>query len=379
MNILYAIDSSDRGGTEQHTEDLIRGMYERGHNVFVWCPPGDFQKEYEKAGAEVITKTIELDLDPVYIFALKKFLKQNKIDVLHAHKLKSASNAMIAGALAGTEVRISHTHTPISEWQISEFKRLINIMFYRWVVNMFSTREIALTSSRKLTKVDEGIKERKLEIIPNGLSLEQFSPSLVEKVNFKKEFREKYDISDDKFVFGTIGRLSKEKGTPILVDAFKRLLDFYATEAHLVIAGSGPLTDEIKDKVSKLGLEDQVTFTGRISDEEKIKFYSAIDVFVFPSLAEGFGIVLIEAMAMALPIIASDLQVLQEVAGSCAHFFETANSEDLSDKMYNMFTKRDRLDNLKANARDRVEDLYTMKRFIDNYENLYIELLEDKK
>ena len=127
MRVLHAINSGKRGGAENHTLDLVEGLYNRGHEVYVWCPEGEMTEEFKKVGATVVTIKIGLDIDPSYIFALTKFLKEKRIDVLHAHELKVVGNALLAGVFAGTKVRIAHTHTPISEWRVSSLKKFINI------------------------------------------------------------------------------------------------------------------------------------------------------------------------------------------------------------------------------------------------------------
>ncbi|OGC47171.1 hypothetical protein A2886_00810 [candidate division WWE3 bacterium RIFCSPHIGHO2_01_FULL_42_13] len=379
MRILYAINSGERGGAEEHTLNLVEGMCGRGHEVYVWCPEGPMVEEFRKAGAFVVTIKIGLDIDPSYILALTKFLREKKIEILHAHELKAVTNAMLAGFLAGTKVRVSHTHTPISEWQVSSIKKLINKP-YSVLVNLFATREIALTLSRKRVKIAEGIRESKLEVIPNAIKVKTFTISDEQKESFRAEILQRYDIPQNAYVLGNLGRLSAEKGLPVLIDGFAKFLEYPGIEkdlTYLIIEGKGELHEKLKTQIEEKGLTANVVIPGvRYSDEDKIKLLSTFDVFVFPSLAEGFGIVPIEAMAMGVPVICSDLEVLQEVGGSVVMIFETGNAENLAEKVFNLYSKRDRLDNIKEEGRKRVEQLYMMETFVNNYENLYFELLE---
>jgi glycosyltransferase involved in cell wall biosynthesis len=385
MKILYALNSAQRGGMENHTLDLAEGMHNRGHEVHVWCPEGPLVEEFDKIGISVVLMEIKpsligLDVDLPYIIAQKKFLKDKKIDVLHCHGLRAVGSSLIAGFLAKTPIRISHIHTPFSEWRVPGWKRWLYSFSYSLATTLFSTREIALTPSRKEVKIREGIKERKLEVIPNGLRVEDFTFTNSQKASYRDEILTRHALPAETFVFGVIGRLSAEKGTDVLIDAYAKFLEYGVDDAtHLLIIGGGPLLDELNEKIKRLSLEDRITITGRYSEEDKFKYLAALDTFTFPSLAEGFGIVLIEAMAAGLPIIASDLEVLQEVGGSMVWFFETGNSDDLAEKMYNMFSKRDRLINLSEGAKKRVSDLYTLERFVASYEKLYLDLLEGTK
>lgn len=376
MKILYALNSSDFGGMELHTLDLVRGLTELGHEVFVWCPKGDQFEDFKSNSKETIEAKIKLDIDPGYIFSLAKYLKENKVDVVHGHELKAATNAVLAGFLAGTRVRISHTHTPISEWQIGNFKKKLNSVFYSFVVNMFSTKEVALTESRKRIKQKEGINAEKLTVIPNGVEYKRFAIAPEVRQRFSDEMRARYGIGRREIVFGTISRISIEKGTDVLLKGFANFLKRpNVSNCKLMIAGGGALADEMKDLARKLDISDEVIFTGSFKEEDKVKLYSLCDVFVFPSLAEGFGIVLVEAMAVGLPIISSDLEVLQEVGGSACRYFEIGKSEDLAEKMFNMYSKIDNLSSLGVQAQMRVKELYTMENFIQNYEEFYEELL----
>ena len=301
--------------------------------------------------------------------------------MVHAHELKAVVNCLVASKLSGTKVRISHTHTPISEWQIPALKKVLNIKINSFTVNLFSSKEIALTESRKKIKVSEGIKQNKLEVIPNGLDISKFDLSQEEIDECRGDIRQRYGIGLNDYVVGVIGRLTVEKGADILVKAFAKLLQNVHLDKQttkLLIVGGGNKEEEIKRLVGDLGIEQNVVITGRFEEKDKVAFYYSLDCFAFPSLAEGFGIVLIEAMASKLAIVASDLPVLQEVAGSTAVFFERKNASDLADKLFNVYTKRNRLESVKLEARNRVEKLFSMQRFVDSYENLYKNLLENK-
>jgi glycosyltransferase involved in cell wall biosynthesis len=381
MRILHAINSGGRGGAEKHTLDLVEGLHNRGHEVYVWCPKGEVADEIKEVGVTVVNIKIGLDIDPAYIFALTKFLKEKRIDILHAHELKAVGNALLAGFFAGTKVRIAHTHTPISEWKISPLKKFINIrFFYTPFVNLFATREMALTSSRKRVKVKEGIKESRLEVIPNGIKIDDFTISSEVQKKYRKEILNRHNIPEDAYVFGIIGRLSMEKGIPSLIEGFTNFFNSPTVnkdKTYLLVVGGGAIKEEVLAKVKELNMGANIIVTGvSYLEEDKVKYLSSFDTFVFPSLAEGFGIVLLEAMAMPLPVICSDLEVLQEVGGSTVVFFETNNPENMGEKMFNLYSKKDRLDNVKEDARKRVEQLYTVKLFTDNYEKLYSELLE---
>jgi len=379
MNILYVLNSGNPGGMEQHVLDLVRGMIDLGNTVYVWCPQGDFMPQFEEAGALVSLKKIGFDVDPKYIVELSRFIKSKNIDLVHSHELKAGVNAMISGKIAGVPV-VTHTHTPILEWQIPLVKKRLNTFLYSFFVNHFSAVEIALTESRKRAKIMEGIREFKLKIIPNAVKIDDINLSQETRIKRREEILKKYNIPLDSYVFGFISRISVEKGHKTLVEAYKKVKETLSSrgivdKTFLFIGGGGDLEAVISSQIADLGLEQCTLITGRFSAEDKPKFYSSLDSFIFPTLAEGFGIVLIEAMANSLPVICSDLEVLQEVGGSAVRYFETANSDDLAEKMVDMYVRADQYKDLAIQGFERVKDLYSMEGFVQKYYALYLEVL----
>lgn len=382
MKILYILNSGNPGGMEQHVLDLVTCMVARDHVVYVWCPKGEMSDLYERAGARVTNAEITFDIDPNYIYSLFKFLREEKVDVVHGHELKAVTNTILAGFFAKTPVRIGHTHTPISEWQINPIKKKLTLLGYAPLINLFATNEIALTESRKRVKMDEGIKEGKLNIIPNGIDTNLFNFSPKFKEESRADILARYSIPRDAFVFGYVSRMTEEKGHSILVEAFSQFLvrsqgkGVDVSKVYLLLIGGGKLEGELRAQIATLGLNDRVLVTGVFSPEDKFPFYASLDAFAFPSLAEGFGIALIEAMASRLSVICSDLPVLQEVGGSTVMYFEGDNATDLAEKLYDLYTRFDQFDVLRSSARDRVEELYSMNAFATKYEDLYRDLLE---
>ena len=382
MRILYALNSSQPGGMEQHVLDLVEGMTGFGHEVFVCCPNGVVSDTYKKAGAYVVNMEVKSDFDLRYIFALAKFLRDKKIQVVHAHELKTVTNAVLSAFFAGVGVRVAHTHTPISEWRVQQFMKTPAYIGYALLVNFFTTCEIALTRSRKQVKIKEGMFANKIVVIPNGVRVANFILSDGERLENKRRVRASYRIPEDAFVFGMTGRMTVEKGHLSLIDGFAEFLKSFnveRTKVGLFLAGGGELEELIKRKIEGIGFPCAVAVSGIFPAGEKLAILSAFDVFVFPSLSEGFGIGLVEAMAFGLPIVCSDLDVLKEVAGSTVVYFEAGNSRNLAEKLYGIYERRDNLANLSFSARERVRELFSFEKFAQNYNSLYSKLVESNR
>ncbi len=375
MRILYTLNSGNPGGMEQHVLDLVNQMVLRGHEVFVWCNGGVIYDWYARAGAKVFEKVIRNDIDISYIKELRDFLERENIEVLHAHELKAVANSLIAGFLAGTKIRVSHQHTPFVEWQAPKSKRLIYDIFYALAVNILSTKEIALTETIKRIKLQAGIKEKKLEVIPNGVDVYKFYIGHNEKAIFSREIRKKYRIGQSVKVIGNLSRTTAEKGHDLLIRAFAGLIKDKRIERDgylLMICGGGELEEKLWNLAGELEVKDRVIITGRFDDDLKVKYYSTFDYFVFPSLAEGFGIVLIEALICGLPVLCSDLPVLREVGREFPLYFKTGDVEDLSDKLLDLFEK----DPQSQEQKSFIENNYSLEKFGERYHNLYLRCKE---
>ncbi len=382
MKITYVLNSSNYGGMEWHVVYLAEGMVKNGHEVFVWCPQGGLAETFRQVGAKVIENKIIHDFDISYIFRLSQFLRKNNIDIVHAHELKAVVNALLASSISGVKVKITHTHTPISEWKISKTKKLLNIFVYNLLVNMLSTYEMALTKSRAQVKIKEGISSRKIKIIEsaNPIKIQNFVVENDLKKIYRNEILKQYSIPQDALVWGCIGRITKEKGHQLLVDAFAKYLSKLPSEQklmnYLLIAGGGELETSLRESIAVKDLLGKAIITGAFDEKEKTKYYSSLDCFIHPSYAEGFGIVLLEAMVVGVPIIASNLEVFQEVGGGLLNTFEVGNVDGLVNKM-DVFARDVTLRNQNvAKLQQRVAAIYSFENFVDSYEKFYLELLK---
>jgi rhamnosyl/mannosyltransferase len=139
----------------------------------------------------------------------------------------------------------------------------------------------------------------KVKVVPYGIDLQQFSPSLKELAS-ARELRAKYG---ERIVLAT-GRLIYYKGFEVLLDAMKTV------RAHLLLVGDGPLRVALKTRARRNQIEDRVTFVGTVPNQDMGRYYGAADVFALPSIArsEAFGIVQIEALASMLPVVNTSLR-----------------------------------------------------------------------
>lgn len=149
------------------------------------------------------------------------------------------------------------------------------------------------------------VPQDKMDIIPNGVDPSKF------RISFDKaEFRRWFAKPNEKIIF-FVGRMVPEKGVQVLIQAMPEILSAY-NDVKLVIVGGGHKDDLVKLS-EELRVSEKVFFTGYVDDETLLKLYNVIDVAVYPSLYEPFGIVALEAMSASVPVVVSDVGGLREV------------------------------------------------------------------
>ena len=252
-------------------------------------------EEIEKLGGKVI-------LIPPYqkIFKyhkeLKKILKEGNYKIVHSHINTLSVFSLFAAKCAGVPVRIAHSHSTTNK---QEKKKNLVKQVLRPFSKVFATDYMACTehAGRWLfgnKEYDNG----NVYLLNNAIDLDKFKYD--EKL--RKSKRKELNIKEDTLVIGHAGRFVEQKNHRFLIDIFNEVHK-QNKNSILLLIGQGPLMDEMKQKVDSLGISDSVKFLGQREDVSEL--YNAMDLFLFPSLYEGLGMVLIEAQANGLPCIAS--------------------------------------------------------------------------
>jgi len=146
---------------------------------------------------------------------------------------------------------------------------------------------------------------------------------------------------------------------------------------YFVIAGSGPLLDELKVKTTKLQINDIIHFTGYLPEREHVyKLLHESDFFILPSIYEGFCVAAVEAMAAELPVLASDIDVLHEVVGETGVFADPDDPTEFADALIALAEDPERCERLGKEAKERALSTFSLDRTAHEYYNIYKELGE---
>lgn len=256
------------------------------------------------------------------IRALKKISSSRDFAMVIAHRAKPTYVACIA-----TKLPVISVHHALGD-----FKRTSR----RWFANAFKKRLSFLAVS---DAVRDDIRRclpnwpaEKIETLHNRLDVERALAEVVPREVARKDL----GLPEDVPVIGNVGRLHPDKDQATLVAGFNAALSNLPTGTLLAIAGSGPLEASLRAQVAKLNIADRVRFLGQVPNIRGL--FSAFDVFVLSSDCEPFGMVLLEAMAARVPMIATDCGGAPEVVSDPARLFPLGNAEALADRLVTFFS-----------------------------------------
>lgn len=274
--------------------------------------------EIEKLGGKVI-------LIPPYqkVFKyqkeLRRVLREGNYKIVHSHINTLSVFPLYAAKKVGVPVRIAHSHSTTNkkEWKKNLLKQVLRPFSKKYATNYMCCSELAGIWPFGDKAYDDG----KVYLLNNAIDLDKFKYD--KKIRDKK--RKELGIKEDTIVIGHIGRFVAQKNHTFLIDIFNQ---FHKKEKNsiLLLAGQGPLQEEIKNKVRELGLDDSVRFLGQRNDANEL--YQAFDVFLLPSLYEGLPVVGVEAQASGLLCFFSDDMTKETKVLDSTVFMSLSNTDD---------------------------------------------------
>lgn len=296
IKVLQVVPNMQSGGLETFIMNVYRNIdREKVQFDFLvhYKEKKFYDNEIEKLGGKIYRFSLREDNNIFkYIKQLNNFFKIHKeYKIIHCHMASVGFLVFFIAKMNGVKVRIAHSHNSDTENTLKGIIKKILIKPYKFVSTVnFACSQLA---------GEFLFKKHKFIVVPNGIEIQKFK--FDEKLRNKKRKELKVE---DKFVVGHIGRFCEQKNHKFLLEVFKEV---YAKNANamLMLVGVGELEEKIKQQVKEFKLEQNVIFLGARKDVNEL--YQAMDVFAFPSKFEGLGIVLIEAQAAGLQVIASNM------------------------------------------------------------------------
>ena len=304
------------GGSEQVVLNYCSRMRDIHFDLlYQYEPNPQILERFNEVGINCIQLPDKVHHPLKHLWTMFRIFRKGKYDVVHSH-LDWFMNSYVCflAMLAGIKKRIAHHHqayTIAQQRHSGPRAGILNLLcaIMRIPCKLFATHWLACGEAAAINGWGKSaVKKGKVTILPNAIDPERFKFS----ASTRYETRAKYGIKDDDFVVGHIGRFYPQKNHEFLIDIFAELHK-QRVNAKLLLLGDGPLQEKTRQKVETMGLAESVIFAGLQKDPAP--FYSAMDVFAFPSLWEGLGIVLLEAQYNGLPCVVSEA-VPKEVEAS---------------------------------------------------------------
>ncbi|MHA1264587.1 MAG: glycosyltransferase family 4 protein [Candidatus Helarchaeota archaeon] len=237
----------------------------------------------------------------------------------------------------------------------------------------FISRFLCITKAQiKQLRMLYGVPNQKIIFLPNVVDDEDFFP--INKRNARQHL--KFSLNKNYLLY--VGRLEKEKGLLILLNAFKRLLEKNRLEyTELIFIGEGLFKQELIDICNQLEISEKVIFLGWLPRKELKYYYNACDLLIYPSFIEGSPLALIEAMKCGLPIIASDIPGLDElvIQNKTGLLFKAGSSNDLQEKIYKLLQNHGIREKFEKESLRVANKLYSLENNLKILIELYEKLL----
>lgn len=366
LRIAHVLPSFQMGGQERVALDLARTQRREGHHVVAFAldpragGEGALAPAFRAADVEARTVAKGRGFRPDLVLRLAVHLARGRFDVVHTHNPLPLTYAAPAGKLAGAVV----VHTKHGENPDRSRRVLL-----RRAAALFADAFVAVSPTTADAALDtRDVDATKLRVIPNGIDVARFGRDPDARRRVRRELR----IPDDAWVVGTVGRLASEKNQVLLVRALAPSL---WERARLVIVGDGPEARALETAVAQAGAGRWVHLTGARADVARL--LEAFDVFALPSLSEGLPLVILEAMATGLPVVASAVGGLPDVVapGETGYLVPSGDERALREHLLALAADPRRAQAMGARARELAAAHHSLERMSGEYMELYTELL----
>ncbi|CAB1055677.1 hypothetical protein D1BOALGB6SA_410 [Olavius sp. associated proteobacterium Delta 1] len=362
MNILHINTERTWRGGEQQTLNLLVGLSERRIASDLVCQAGSPMEERAVgAGVNVFPISMRGEIDLAAGFQIRELIKKFNYNIIHSHTSHAHSLAFLASIGAGI-IRLVTRRVDFSIFRHS-FLKLSGIKY-----GLMADYYIAISHKIKDVLVNDGIPAQRIFVVHSGIDPQRFRQAT------GGQLVSEFDIQKNEKAVINVAHLAGHKGQIYLVRAIPRVLA-QIPNARFFIVGQGELMDELKQTASELGLNRELVFTGFRNDVAD--FYKIADLCVMSSVQEGLGTAVLDALAMAKPVVATSAGGLPEIVldGKTGRLVAPASPDALADGIVDMLQREDAAQTMAVEGQAMVQQCFSIDAMVDNNIEVYKKVL----
>lgn len=370
--VLFVSSLLNYGGGERWMCDAATGLSARGHSVRLAARPASaLASKAESLGIRVERVEMRGDFDPVAITSLCGVVRRFQPDVICPNLDREIRISSIALGMARKFPKRSLRNTKLIPRRGSEFP-LKNKSHYRYFYTRFVHKVIvnSMATHNTMRSATPWFPREKAVMIYNGIDFSVYDRLLNKREELRRNLRQFLQIPEDAVVVVLVGELNERKGQRLIIDAAAGLVQSHP-RTHFLFVGEGDARGDIERSLEKSDLAAAVSLVGFREDVPELLVAS--DIAVLPSRVEGFGYVLVEAMAASLPIVASRassiLEIVEDGVNGLLH--EVGDSPAIAAHLDRLLANPDQARGMGARGRELAKEKFNVERMLDEVEALF--------
>ncbi|MBS0266752.1 MAG: glycosyltransferase [Planctomycetes bacterium] len=375
LKVVHLVISLDCGGMERIVLDLIREGKKRGQIVSVICMerPGTLSADAEALGGHIYCLQKRPGLQLSTFKRYEALLRELQPDLVHSHSIGCLFYCGPAARSLGIPVVHTEHINNIGHPMAGRFQRWRKTWLWSWAAR-FCQRFVCVSADiAAVLEQQRIVPKAKLRVLLNGIDTGRIASA-----ESSAELRESLQIPAGARVVGTVGRLNPIKSQHLLVRAFAKLKPQFP-DTHLLLVGDGPARAQIESLVSELQLADSVHLAGYQSEPQN--YLKLMNVFALPSSLEGLPLVILEAWAAGLPVVATAVGGVPDLIrhGDNGYLIPRGDELALQESLTNLLKDSSLAESMGQRARQEAVSQYDLSRMAGDYATQYRELLDGRR
>jgi glycosyltransferase involved in cell wall biosynthesis len=367
IRVAYVVHTFDMGGLERFISRLANGLDRERFQPLIIClnRNGTAAAWLESADIPVIELHKRRGNDLRLLPRFARVLRDQRVDIVQSHNWGTLLESLAARRLARTPVHFHAERGTIGGTLKNDWKARLRRMALRWAARRVSGIITNAASIRNRLRAECGIPEQKVTVIANGV------PRLERCLESRAAIRQRLGIAETAFVAGSIGRLVGVKDFPNALNAMGRLVQ-NGCGLHFILVGDGPDRPALESQIRQLGLDSHVHLVGEQTDIAS--WLSAFDAYVNCSVSEGMSQAIIEAIALGLPLVVTDVgdnAAIVSKSEPCGIVVPASDCVALAEALERLASDASLRERLAVAAQRRFESNHSLPAMLEAYNTLY--------